>query len=66
MCHTWCRCEPCSYSLLELPTRFSVADAAPNGANQRRTRNHSTNVTAACTTDKGVPAWMPDSTGTLR
>jgi hypothetical protein len=40
--------------------QISEADAAPDGANQRRTTNHSSNATAVCTIDEGVPE------GTLR
>ena len=40
-----------------------MPDAAPNGANQRRTTNHCTNATAARTTAEGVPAWMPGHYG---
>ena len=36
-------------------TTGSIADAAPNGANQRQTTVHCTNATAACTTIEGVP-----------
>jgi hypothetical protein len=36
----------------------SLPDAAPNGANQRRSTNHSTNGTAVRTTDEGDLAWM--------
>ena len=47
---------------LKWPTG-SMPDAAPNGANQRRTTIHCTNSTAVCTTSDGVPAWMLDSAG---
>ena len=42
-----------------------MPDAASNGANQRRTKIHFANANAACTTNEGVPAWMPDSAGML-
>jgi hypothetical protein len=40
--------------MFERPTG-SITDAAPNGANERRTSDYSTNITAGCTTIEGVP-----------
>jgi hypothetical protein len=46
--------------MFDRPTSI-MPDAAPNGANQRRTTSHCTNGTAACTTSECVSAWKPDS-----